>query len=315
MDNNIAFVFPGQGSQYVGMGKEIWGKYDSARIIMDKAMDILDFDIQELCFEGPLEKLNLTEYTQSAIYTVNMMIYEILKENNIKPTVVAGHSLGEYSALAAAGVYSFENGLKLVRQRGILMEDAMPAGKGSMAAIIGLESDTVSIICKEVNGICEVANFNSPQQIVISGDSQAIKSAMEIATSKDAKRVIELDVSGPFHSSLMMKARNKLKTVIDKTELSKPSIPIIANVTGNYVNSPVELKETLVNQLTNSVRWVESIELMINDGIDTIVEVGPGKVLKGLIRRINKSINCYNVEDINTFNILLDKLGVEYQCI
>lgn len=309
MTNKIAFLFPGQGSQYVGMGKELVENYSSAANVLERANSVLDFDIKKLCFEGPVEELNDTRNTQPAIYTVSMMVNEVLREHGLKPSVVAGHSLGEYTALAVAGVFSFEEGLRLVRKRGIFMNNALPAGQGTMAAVIGLDNEQILSLCQKVNGICEVANFNSPQQIVISGEVAAVKEAIDLADREKAKKVVQLDVSGPFHSSLMMPAREKLKKEIDKLDFNEPQIPIIANVTADYVTTSEEIRQALIEQLTKSVRWVDSIKLMISNGVDTFIEVGPGRVLKGLMRRIDKSVKAFNVEDKRSLEKLLLKIN------
>lgn len=304
----IAFMFPGQGSQYVGMGREIMKEFPNAARLMERAKAVLEMDIEKLCFAGPAKELNNTRNTQPAIYIVSMMINRVLSEKGIEPAVVAGHSLGEYSALAAAGVFSFEDGLRLVRQRGILMDEALPGGQGIMAAVIGLDPEQILSICQQVGGICEVANYNSPQQIVISGEVAATREAMKLADESGARRVVELDVSGPFHSSLMRPAREKLVGIIKEIDFKEPSVPVIANTTANYVKDVEEIKEALINQLTSSVRWVESINLMVKDGVNTFIEVGPGRVLKSLLRKINRSVKAYNVEDIKSLNQLLKEL-------
>jgi [acyl-carrier-protein] S-malonyltransferase len=301
----IAFLFPGQGSQYVGMGKGIMDNFSAASELMKRAEELLKLNLSKICFYGSTEELNNTKNTQPAIYTVSLMINRVLTAEGIKPVTVAGHSLGEYTALAAANVFSFEDGLRLVRERGILMDEALPAGKGTMAAIIGLSPEEIEDICKQVNGICEIANYNSPQQIVISGEVFAIKEAMLLADKKGAKKVIELEVSGPFHSSLMRPAQNRLTTLIEEIEFHVPAVPVVANTTAAYVKSRQEIKNALIRQLTSSVHWFESINLMISEGIDIFVEVGPGKVLKGLLRRINHSVKAYNVEDLKSLHRLL----------
>lgn len=304
----IAFVFPGQGSQYIGMGKEFVENFPEALEIMTKAERILNINLQELCFNGPLDKLNSTENTQPAIYTISYIINQILNKKQIYPAIVAGHSLGEYSALAAARVFSFEEGLKLVRQRGLIMNKAFPEGRGIMAAIIGLEDKKILSICENVEGICEIANFNSPGQVVISGERDAVLKACQLAKKEDALKIIELKVSGPFHSSLMKKAENMFAVKLNNLEFKKPIFPFVANVTADFVDEPYQIKETLLKQLSKSVRWVESMNLLISENIDTFIEVGPGRVLKGLMRRINRSVNTYNVEDLKSLNNLLDKL-------
>ncbi|MFW6306349.1 MAG: ACP S-malonyltransferase [Bacillota bacterium] len=306
--NKIAFLFPGQGSQYVGMGKELVSVFPDAKEIMDKANSILDFNVEKLCFEGPEVKLNNTEYTQPAIYTISYIVNMILNKKEIYPDMVAGHSLGEYSALASAGVYDFEDGLKLVRNRGQIMKNTVPDNMGSMAAIIGLSDEKLLLICQQVEGICEVANYNSPGQIVISGEKDTIDKACKMADENGAKKTVKLDVSGPFHSSLMKPAEEKFEVVLSNIEIKRPKFPVVANVTADIVESPSEIKELLLKQLSGSVRWVESIELMKSRGVETFIEVGPGRVLKGLLRRIDRSLNAYNVQDIKSLDKLLNKM-------
>lgn len=298
MSNNIAFVFPGQGSQYVEMGKDFYDNYEVAREYFDKANEILDIDLKKLCFEGPEDKLTETQNTQPAIFTVSMIAYEILKAEGIEPKMVAGHSLGEYAALCSAGVFDFETGLKLVRKRGELMASAVSEGsKGTMAAIIALKRDKIEEICSEVEGVCELANINSPIQIVISGEEKAVHSAMEKAEEAGAKKIVELNVSSAFHSQLMEPAKNKLEEYINTIEFNDPEVPVIANSTADFVENREEIVAALKEQLTNPVRWVESMELMGENDIELALEVGPGRVLKSLMRRIDRSIKTYNVQD------------------
>lgn len=303
---NIAFIFPGQGSQYIGMGKELVENFPLAAEIMEKANEILELDLAGLCFNGPAEELNLTENTQPAIYTISYMVTRLLNEEGIYPLLAAGHSLGEYSALAAAGVFSFEEGLRLVRQRGILMNRAVPDNQGSMAAIIGLEDKIVQEICQEVNGICEIANYNSPGQIVISGEREAVEAACQLAEDKGARRTVVLKVSGPFHSSLMKRAAEDFANIIGEIEFKKPAFPVVSNVTADFVEEPEEIKGLLIKQISNSVRWVESIKLIQAQGVNTFIEAGPGKVLRGLLRRIDSSLTTYNIDDPETMQDFLN---------
>jgi len=300
MSNNIAFVFPGQGSQYVKMGKNFYDNFELAREYFDKANEVLDMELQKLCFEGPEDKLTETQNTQPAIFTVSMIGYELLKKRGISPSFVAGHSLGEYAALCVADVFDFETGLKLVRKRGKLMSSAGPEGSkgtGTMAAIISLKRDKIEEICNEVEGICELTNINSPLQMVISGEVEAVYKAMKKAKEVGAKKVVELNVSSAFHSQLMESAKNKLKEYILGLEFKDPVVPVVANSTADFVNTKEEIITALEKQLTSPVRWVESMELLVKNDIDKMLEVGPGRVLKSLMRRIDRSIKTYNVQD------------------
>ena len=294
----VALLFPGSGAQYIGMGKKLYNQYSQVKEIFEEASDAINIDLKKLCFEGPEEKLTETQNTQPAIFTVSMIAYELLKKEGIEPEMVAGHSLGEYAALCAAGVFDFETGLKLVRKRGELMASAVTDGsEGTMAAIIALDQSRIEEICNKVDGVCELANINSPMQIVISGEKEAIKKAMELASEEGAKKVVELNVSSAFHSQLMEPAKNKLKKYIEDIDFNDPSIPVVANSTADIVKDRNEIVSALEKQLTSPVRWVESMELMSSKGIDVALEVGPGRVLKALMRRIDRSIKTYNVED------------------
>ncbi|MFN2340636.1 MAG: ACP S-malonyltransferase [Halanaerobium sp.] len=308
MSDNLVFMFSGQGSQYVGMGKELYENYEAAKKVLDEANQILDFDLKEMIFNGPEADLNNTKNTQPAIYTVSAMVKAVLNENGLQAAAAAGHSLGEYSALQAVGVLSFADGLKLVRRRGELMDQADPDGKGTMAAVIGLADEEVEAVLEEIEGIVRIANYNSPGQVVISGEVEAVGQAEELLTEKGAKRVIPLSVSGAFHSPLMEPAKEELKNTIEAVEFNDAEIPLIANVTADYVKTSSEIKEALIKQLNNSVRWVETIELFKKDGYEDYVEVGPGRVLKGLMRRIDRSLNAYNVEDEKSLKKTLKKL-------
>ncbi len=308
MSDNLVFMFSGQGSQYVGMGKELYENYEAAKKVLDEANQILDFDLKEMIFNGPEEELNNTKNTQPAIYTVSAMVKAVLNENGLQASAAAGHSLGEYSALYAAGVLSFEDGLKLVRRRGELMDQADPDGKGTMAAVIGLADEEVEAVLEEIEGIVTVANYNSPGQVVISGEVEAVGAAEKVLAEKGAKRVIPLSVSGAFHSPLMEPAKEELKNTIEAVDFKDAQIPLIANVTADYVKDSSEIKAALIKQLNNSVRWVETIELFKKDGYEDYIEVGPGRVLKGLMRRIDRSLNAYNVEDEKSLNKTLKKL-------
>lgn len=308
MRDNLVFMFSGQGSQYVGMGKELYQNYQSAAEVLEQADQIMDFDLKEMIFKGPEADLNNTKNTQPAIYTMSAMVKAVLAEKGLEPAAAAGHSLGEYSALYAAGVLSFADGLKLVRRRGELMDQADPEGKGTMAAVLGLEAEAVESILEDIDGIITVANYNSPGQVVISGEVAAVKKAEELLAAAGAKRVIQLSVSGAFHSPLMEPAKEELKNTIEAVEFNNAQIPTIANVKADYVKNSSEIKTALIAQLDNSVRWLETIELFKADGYQDYIEVGPGRVLKGLMRKIDRSLNAYNVESEKSLKKTLKKI-------
>jgi len=280
LNSKIAFVFPGQGSQAVGMGKGF------AEDRLTEANQILGFDLAKLCFEGPADELKKTEITQPAILTVSVAAFETLK---IKPEVVAGHSLGEYSALVAAGAISFKDAVKIVYLRGKFMQAAVPVGMGAMAAVLGASRELINEICQKIGGV-QLANLNSPDQLVISGKAESVQAASKELSERGAKRVIPLKVSAPFHSELMKPAADKLKVELDKIEIKDAEIPIVANVTADFVTSKDMIRELLIKQVTGSVLWEDSVKKMISNGVNTFVEVGPGNVLAGLIRKINASV-------------------------
>ena len=308
MNKKIAFLFPGQGAQKVGMGKDFIDNYKKAKELKEIADKELDFDLSSIYVNGPKEDLDHTTNTQPAIFTVSMMADKLLRSEGIEPVMTAGHSLGEYSALTSAGVFEFEDAVKLVRKRGEFMNNALPAGKGGMAAIIKLAPEKIEEICQKVDGVCEIANYNSPLQIVISGEKNAIKDAVELAKDAGALKAIELDVSGPFHSSLMKDARDKLAAEINNLNLNNPNMPIVTNVSANFADNLDEIKEQLLAQLTSSVRWEESMKTMIDAGVDVFVEVGPGTILKGLMKRIDRSADVYNVSDKESLEKTLTEL-------
>jgi [acyl-carrier-protein] S-malonyltransferase len=307
----VAFVFPGQASQYPGMGKELAEMYPSAKAVFDEADKALGFSISKMCFEGSEEDLKLTANTQPAILTCSIATYRVLEEKGLAPDFVAGHSLGEYSALVAAGSLKFADAVRLVRKRGSYMQEAVPAGKGAMAAIMGLSPAVVSDVCKRAaqGQVCAPANLNSPDQTVISGDADAIKRAVELASQAGAKRATILPVSAPFHSALMMPAQEKLEHDLKKTHFDKLRVPLVTNVDADTIETGEQAREALVRQVTAAVHWEESVRLLIEEGVNTFVEVGPGKVLTGLLRQIERSVATLNVEDETSLLKTVEKIA------
>lgn len=291
-----AFVFPGQGSQKAGMGKDLYENFEASAKIFDDANDAIGFDLKKLCFEGPDDQLKLTEIAQPAILTVSIAAFAAL---NKMPDVAAGHSLGEYSALVCAGVLEFKDAVRLVNKRGKFMQEAVPVGVGTMAAVIGLDREKLVECCKKAVsvGIVEAANFNSPGQIVISGEVKAVEEAGRLCKEAGAKRVMPLSVSAPFHCSLMKPAADKLALELEKITFNDAKVPVIANVTAKPVTSGKEIKELLIKQVTGSVYWEDSVRQMSSLGADTFVEIGSGKVLAGLIKKTVENATIYNIED------------------
>jgi [acyl-carrier-protein] S-malonyltransferase len=295
----IAFLFPGQGSQSVGMGKELAAEYPLARQTFDQADAALGFKLSELCFEGPEEKLKLTEITQPAILTVSVAACRVLRDKGIHPAYAAGHSLGEYSAHVAAGTLRFEDALRTVSRRGRYMQEAVPVGEGAMAAILGMPlADLIQICAEAAQGeVCSPANINSPDQIVISGSTRAVGRAAELAKHRGAKRAILLPVSAPFHCSLLQPAQDKMAGDLAQLQFHQMQIPVACNVDAELVEQPEAARDALIRQVTGAVRWEPCVRLLIARGVETFIEVGPGKVLCGLLRQIDRSKTCLNAED------------------
>lgn len=312
--NKIAFVFPGQGSQKIGMGKDLIENYPEAVILFNKANEALKeerVDIGKICFEGPEEELKNTVNAQPAILTISTILYELLRKNKIKPSIVAGHSLGEYSALVASSAIKFEDAVKLVRKRGEFMQSATLEETGSMLAIIGLEKDEISKMCEKINdiGIVEIANHNSPTQIVVSGEIKALEKLSVMAKEKGARMAIPLKVSAPFHSSFMETAKDNLARYLEKVKINNPKIPISCNVNTGYINNKEEIKSALIKQMTHPVNWVDSMIKMKSEGINYFIEVGPGKVLKGLIEQIIPESKVFSVFDSTSLQNVVEKMG------
>jgi len=307
----VAFMFPGQASQYPGMGKELAEKFPAARAVFDEADKALGFSISKMCFEGTEDELKLTANTQPAILTCSVAVYRIASEKGLQADCVAGHSLGEYSALVAAGSLKFADAVQLVRKRGTYMQEAVPAGAGAMAAILGLSPAVVADVCKRAaeGQICAPANLNSPEQTVISGHAGAVKRAVEIASQLGAKRAVILPVSAPFHSTLMMPAQEKLAQDLAKTEFANLRFPLVTNVDADTITKGEEARDALVRQVSMPVRWEESVRLLIDEGVNTFVEVGPGRVLTGLLRQIERSVAALNIEDEKSLAATLEKIA------
>jgi [acyl-carrier-protein] S-malonyltransferase len=310
--SEMAFIFPGQGSQYAGMGKDLAANFDAAKQVFEEADEALSFSISRLCFEGPEEDLQLTENTQPAILATSIAAFRVLQSQGFSsPSFVAGHSLGEYSALVTAGAISLSDAVRTVRARGRYMQEAVPVGTGAMAAVLGGDRAAIEAICDQASQgqICSVANINSPGQVVIAGNTEAVDRAMELLKGV-AKRVIKLNVSAPFHCVLMKPAQDLLAFELEQLAFSEPTTPVVTNVDAAVTTAPGELRNALFRQVSAPVRWVESMELLIQQGVGNFVEVGPGKVLSGLMRQINRDVNCVNVEDAASLEAARAKLSV-----
>ncbi|HYG12284.1 MAG TPA: ACP S-malonyltransferase [Pyrinomonadaceae bacterium] len=297
----VAYIFPGQGSQFAGMGRELAGHFTAAREVFAEADDALGFSLSQLCFEGPEESLQLTENTQPAILTVSIAALRAMEAEGLpSPAFVAGHSLGEYSALVAAGALSLKDAVRTVRARGRYMQEAVPVGVGAMAAILGADAETVADACREAapeGEVCSPANINSPKQIVIAGHTAAVERAMEILKARGAKRALKLPVSAPFHCALMQPAQERLGADLEQLEFADLRVPLVSNVDATAIRSGSEARQSLVRQVSSPVRWLESVKFLSGAGVETFIEVGPGKVLAGLVRQTISEARCLNVAD------------------
>lgn len=291
--SKIAFIYPGQGAQKAGMGKDFYENSESARAVFDRASEILDLDMKELCFEEN-DRLDLTEYTQAALVTTCLAMTKVVSEHGIRPDVTAGLSLGEYCAIAIAGGMSGEDAIRTVRKRGILMQNTVPAGEGAMAAVLGMEASAIEEVIEDIEGVT-IANYNCPGQIVITGVTAGVEDASEKLKAAGAKRVVMLNVSGPFHSPLLKSAGEELLKELENVEIHKLEIPYVTNVTAEYIQNEEEIKGLLGQQVSSSVRWEQSIRKMIEEGVDTFVEIGPGKTLAGFMRKISRDVAMYNI--------------------
>ena len=300
--SKIAFVFPGQGAQYTGMAKDFYEKFPVSREVFEKASKVSGLDIKTLCFEEN-DNLNITEYTQIAMLTAEIAILRAVEEAGIHSQVNAGLSLGEYGALAASGVMREEDAFAIVRKRGILMQEAYPTG-GAMSAILGTDAELIEKICEETPGIVSIANYNCPGQIVITGEEKAVLTAGEALKAAGARRVIPLKVSGPFHCELLKEAGKKLGEELEKIEIQTFAIPYVTNVTAQYVTESDQVKNLLVKQVSSSVRWQQCVEQMINDGVDTFIEIGPGKTLTGFLKKINRNVKALHIEKIEDLEVV-----------
>ena len=291
-----AFIFPGQGAQYCGMGQDFYENSKTAKAVFDRATELLGFSMPELCFEKN-DRLDITEYTQAAMVTVSVAMMKVMEELGFRPDVAAGLSLGEYPALVAAGVMSADDAILTVRKRGILMQEAVPAGIGGMSAVLGMTAEQINEVVDPIENV-QVANYNCPGQIVISGKKEAVEEASEKLKEAGARRVLPLNVSGPFHSHLLEDAGKKLGEYLENVTISEPAIPYVANVTAQYVTSAADVKPLLEKQVSSSVRWQQSVETMLADGVDRFIEIGPGKTLSGFIKKIDKGAAVLNIEKL-----------------
>ncbi len=305
--SRIAFIYPGQGAQVCGMGQEFYEQTEIGKQVFDKASEWLGFSVPELCFIEN-DRLDITEYTQAAMVTTSIAMTKVLESRGVKPDVAAGLSLGEYCALYAAGVMSAEDAIKTVRQRGILMQSEVPVGQGAMAAVLAMDAAAIEAVIADVDGV-QIANYNCPGQIVISGKKEAVEDACKKLKEAGAKRTVMLNVSGPFHSKMLTGAGEKLAEVLKQVEVHTPVIPYVANVTAAYVTDAAEVKTLLAKQVSSSVRWQQSVETMLSDGVDTFIEIGPGKTLAGFMRKINRTVKVLNIEKLADVDTVVETLN------
>ncbi len=308
MGAKIAFLFPGQGSQYVSMGKQLHDEFPLARRAYEKASEILGWDLARLSFEGPKSELTLTCHTQPAILVHSHVACALLRERGFKPSLALGHSLGEYSALLAAGAIDFSTSVELVKKRGRFMHEAVPAQGGAMAALLGIEREAAEAVCEEVEGVVEVANYNAPGQYVLSGEKRAVESAARLAKDRGVRKVVMLPVGAPFHCSLLSEAAERMSEVLDEANIADPSIPVYANVTAEPVREAKRVKELLKRQIRSAVRWEDSVRAAGEEMPDAAVELGPGKTLSGLNKRILRDIPVHNVEDAQSLEKTISAL-------
>lgn len=304
--SKIAFIYPGQGAQVCGMGKDFYEQTEIGKRVYDLASELLGFSVPDLCFTEN-DRLDITEYTQAAMVTTSIAMTKVLASRGVKPDVTAGLSLGEYCALYTAGVMSEADAITTVRERGILMQEAVPAGQGAMAAILAMEAKTIETVIADIADV-QIANYNCPGQIVISGQKEAVETACEKLKEAGAKRTIMLNVSGPFHSGMLVGAGEKLGKVLEVVTVNTPVIPYVANVTAAFVTDKAEVKPLLTKQVSSSVKWQQSVETMLADGVDTFIEIGPGKTLAGFIKKIDRTVKVLNIEKLEDVDKVVEEV-------
>ena len=304
--SKIAFLYPGQGAQKAGMGADFYENSAIARVIYEKASEALELDMKALCFEEN-DKLDLTEYTQAALVTTCLAMTRVVEERGLKPDVTAGLSLGEYAAIAAAGGMEDMDAIRLVRKRGILMQNTVPAGEGAMCAVMAMDAEKIEQVIADIDGVT-IANYNCPGQIVITGEKEAVEKAAESLKEAGEKRTVMLNVSGPFHSPMLIPAGEKLKEELNQVEMKELNVPYVTNVTAEKIENISETKELLAKQVSSSVRWMQSMETLISDGVDTFVEIGPGRTLSGFMKKINRDVKVYNISKWEDVDVVLGQI-------